>query len=199
MPSESVYFPDNSSVLFQPKRNQRNIEETLAKEMAGILMKNEYRQQIIEVVETCRDEYRPFGSGSMVGNFNPKTYYRTRGPEVESLLGRLKKLNSDQIPFQLGDFFQKGAWNISGAVSGASLNVLLVSRLTQLTLRIFREKVTLEQLRYHDLVELSFAINRGEWSAEESSERVSGIFHKIVLKEETATTPSGSAAASSLE
>ncbi len=187
MPNESIYFKRSLTDSFSTEERRRNVEEALVKAMSETLQSVEHREQIIKVVEECRDKYLPFGAESSLGYFNPKAYSRKRGPEIKSLIKNIKILNSNNILPYVVKFLQKGEWNPSTFFTNASMNVLLMSELTQLTLKIFKKQLTLTQLRDHDLVELSFAVDRGEWNAEEAAKRVSEIFKKKVSEEKTAT------------
>lgn len=162
-------------------------EKCIAKALQDFLADNSKHHEVIEIVQQVFDEYVPIGYSSTLGSVNPFTYTRTRMDKIEDLLKNLKALPGKRLQL-ISEFFDTGAWNISGYLCGASANVILIRRLVERTIEDFKSQMTLEQLRKHDFVEVCFAIEQKELDIEKSAKTISFIFQNAVRSKKTASS-----------
>ena len=170
--------PAESGALEQKKLDK---EASLAKALYKMLSDSHNNKKILAIAKACLDEYKPVGYETTVGSFNPLSYFRTRVPRLEALIKELQEPIGDGRTIEhISDFFSAGAWNTRGYLRGASANVLLISKLCESILEGFKNQITLEQLRNHDLVEVCYAREGGCWDIESSAQKIAQKLVKLI-------------------
>lgn len=159
-------------------------EKCLAKALMELLENHAKHEEIVDEVQKVFNEYAPIGRSSSLGSVNFFTYTRTRSDDIEQLLKDLKDRPGERAQLISG-FFNEGKWNISGYVRSGSANVMLVRRLVEKALDDFKNEITLEQLRKHELVEICFAIEQKMLDIEASAQKIATLFQKMMKKKAT--------------
>lgn len=156
-------------------------EKCIARALYSMLSNEINNKKVIEVVAGVLKEYAPTGYNSVVGGLNPWTFTRKRGAEIEDLIKGLE-FHPDKTALLISNFLNSGEWNQSGYVVGGSANVTLIIRLAEKLLEGFKNQITLQQLRKHDLVELCFALESGDWNLEKSAKTIKSLFQDALHK-----------------
>ncbi|CCB90527.1 putative uncharacterized protein [Waddlia chondrophila 2032/99] len=159
-------------------------EKCLAKALMELLENHAKHEEIVDEVQKVFNEYAPIGRSSSLGSVNFFTYTRTRSDDIEQLLKDLKDRPGERAQLISG-FFNEGKWNTSGYVRSGSANVMLVRRLVEKALDDFKNEITLEQLRKHELVEICFAIEQKMLDIEASAQKIATLFQKMMKKKAT--------------
>lgn len=147
--------------------------EVIATQLQKWVNQRQNSEQIVDVVRQCMEEYRPVGVGTWFAKFNPGNYTRTRTEDMERLICDLskmqlkKELKENAVSERLSEFLSNGSWNESGVCRSASANVLIIAKLCKATLESFANELSLEHLKDHRLVEISFSIKQGNLDLEQ--------------------------------
>ncbi|MFQ5729121.1 MAG: hypothetical protein ACE5GN_02020 [Waddliaceae bacterium] len=179
-PVESIFLRYSQGDSLPARGEGLDVEFALAKALHRILSNSENNKKIAAIAKKCMEEYKPLGYETRVSSLNPMSYFRTRVPDLETLIRNLQAPSNDQTPRLISDFLASGNWNPGGYVRTASSNVLLISKLSEAVLEGFKTRITLEQLRRHDLVEVCYARQRGNWSLESSAQKISEHLRRLI-------------------
>ena len=150
-----------------------DLEKCMARALLALLEDDSKHDLVMEAIDDVLAAYEP-------SRFSPLSFTRTRAPDITSLK-RALSAHPKQRAVLISNFLKAGEWNTSGYLLGASANVTLICRLADKLLGDFKSQVTLQQLRKHDLVELCFALDRGEWDIEKSARNIKTLFSDAVL------------------
>lgn len=175
---------DNAKVS---DKKSMDVEGCLAKAMHTFITNSKNREKIIHIASQCLDSYRPFLHGTTISGLNPFNYSRARVAEIEEMISNLQKAISSDFPVHIKRFLEKGSWNVSlinVSMIGDrhSANVLLISKLCQAALDSFKRRISFKQLKEHDLVEISYALQRKDCYLENLAEKIATKFFEIILK-----------------
>jgi hypothetical protein len=163
-----------------------NLEKCLARSLYSMVRDVKNHNKVIEVVQQVLREYAPIGYDSRIASLNPMRLCRSRSEAIVGLHVSLQKESPDQAPLLISKFLEDGAWNTSGYLRSASANVTLVRRLADKLLDGFKHQITLQQLREHDLVDLCYALDRGELDLEKSAYQIKELFREIIFEKNAA-------------
>jgi len=152
--------------------------EVIASQMQKWLNQRQNGSKIVDIVRKCMEEYRPAGEGTFFGMLNPGNYTRTRTPEMERLICDLSKMQVKEnevdhgVSRRLIEFLSSGSWTERGYFVSASANVRIVEKLCLATLEAFANELSLEHLKDHRLVEISFSIQKGNLDLEQMAKDI---------------------------